>query len=161
MFKKIGFLLFCIVIVLSIALVSSGAGDTYTANLSGGDEVPANDSQSRGQAVFTLSDDGTTLNYRLVVGNINDVLMAHIHLAPEGTNGAVVAWLYPSAPPPQLIAGRSSGVLMEGSITAANLVGPLAGQTIADLVAAIEAGNTYVNVHTSPLPGGEIRGQIQ
>jgi hypothetical protein len=29
-----------------------------------------------------------------------------------------------------------------------------------DLVAEIDSGNTYVNVHTNAFPGGEIRGQI-
>ena len=73
----------------------------------------------------------------------------------------IVAWLYPSAPPQQLIPGRSSGTLGEGTITAADLVGPLAGQRLSDLVAAIDAGNAYVNVHTSQFPSGEVRGQVR
>jgi hypothetical protein len=86
--------------------------------------------------------------------------MAHIHLAPAGANGSVVAWLYPSSPPAQLIPGRSNGILAEGVITAANLIGPLAGGSMEDLLEAMQAGNTYVNVHTVQFPGGEIRGQI-
>jgi hypothetical protein len=162
MFKKIAVLLFCILVLLTIAILSVGAGSaTFTVNLSGRDEVPTNDSRAHGQASFQLSDDGTTLHFRLIVGNIQNVTMAHIHLAPAGELGDPVVWLYPAAPPPQLIEGRSSGILVEGSITAANLVGPLAGGTMADLVAQIEAGNTYVNVHTSAIPSGEIRGQIK
>ena len=57
------------------------------------------------------------------------------------------------------------------SITAGNLVGPLAGQPLSALVDAIEAGNAYVNVHTNDgvpptntgpgdFPAGEIRGQL-
>jgi hypothetical protein len=30
-----------------------------------------------------------------------------------------------------------------------------------DLLEAMRSGNTYVNVHTSQYPGGEIRGQIR
>ena len=37
----------------------------------------------------------------------------------------------------------------------------MAGMTILDLVAQMEAGQTYVNVHTVENPGGEIRGQIR
>jgi hypothetical protein len=33
-------------------------------------------------------------------------------------------------------------------------------QLFADLLAAIRAGTTYVNVHTTAFPGGEIRGQL-
>ncbi len=60
-----------------------------------------------------------------------------------------------------LIPGRSNGPLAVNVITEANLVGPLVGQTLADLIAEMRAGNTYVNVHTNQFPAGEIRGQIQ
>lgn len=133
----------------------------FRTNLSGAEEVPPVDTRARGQAIFKLSKDGSELSYRLIVANLMDVLMAHIHLAPAGQNGGVVVWLYPSAPPPQLIPGRTSGVLATGVITEANLTGALAGKTIADLVAELESGNAYVNAHTQMWPGGEIRGQIR
>jgi hypothetical protein len=123
--------------------------------------VPPNDSLARGQTIFRLSADGQELRYRLVVANLDNVTQAHIHLAPAGVNGPVVAWLYPLAPPAQLIPGRSSGVLATGTITEGDLVGPLAGQPLSALVDAMEAGDTYVNVHTSQFPPGEIRGQIR
>jgi hypothetical protein len=131
----------------------------FVAHLSGGEEVPANDSRAQGQAVFQLRDDG--LHYRLIVANIENVTMAHIHLAPAGANGPVVVWLYPSAPPAQLIPGRSNGVLATGVITSANLVGQLTGQSLDALVEHLTNGNAYVNVHTSQFPGGEVRGQIR
>jgi hypothetical protein len=134
---------------------------TYVAPLSSAQEVPANDSLARGQAVFRVSADGTSIHYRLIVANIENVTQAHIHLAPAGVNGPVVAWLYPDGPPAQLIPGRSSGVLAVGTITDADLVGLLAGQTVSDLVARMDAGEAYVNVHTSQVPPGEIRGQIR
>jgi hypothetical protein len=68
--------------------------------------------------------------------------------------------LPPAAPPPQLIEGRSSGVLGEGVITDASLVGPLAGMTLEDLLEEIMEGNAYVNVHTQQIGAGEIRGQL-
>lgn len=132
----------------------------FSAHLAGAQEVPAVDTRAQGQALFRLSADGMELSYRLIVANIDDVLMAHIHMAPIGENGGVVAWLYPAGPPPQLIEGRVSGVLAEGTLTAADLVGDLAGETLESLVEAIEAGSTYVNVHTSAFPAGEVRGQI-
>jgi hypothetical protein len=81
-------------------------------------------------------------------------------LAPPGVPGPGIAWLYPAAPPAQHIPGRFQGVLAEGVITDANVVGPLAGQGVAALVAAIRVGNAYANVHTVQFPPGEIRGQI-
>jgi hypothetical protein len=35
------------------------------------------------------------------------------------------------------------------------------GKTLADLISAINNGDTYVNVHTQTHPDGEIRGQVQ
>jgi hypothetical protein len=163
--KQNRFVLVLVFALLAIALLTSTAfangRSTYVAHLSGGEEVPSADTNATGQAIFRLSKDGDSLYYKLLVANIENVTMAHIHLAPAGVNGPVVVWLYPSAPPAQLIPGRTNGILMEGTITEANLVGLLAGQSLADLIANIEAGNAYVNVHTSQYPGGEIRGQVR
>ena len=48
-----------------------------------------------------------------------------------------------------------------GSITAASLVGPLAGHSLNDLLSAIRSGNAYSNVHTANFPNGELRGQVR
>jgi CHRD domain len=116
---------------------------------------------AQGQATFRLSKDGKRLIYRLSVTNIKDVSMAHIHLAAAGENGPVVVWLYPSKPPAMVKTGMFSGLLARGTITAANLMGPLKGKSIADLVDELKMGKTYVNVHTKEHPEGEIRGQIE
>lgn len=141
--------------------LKSGKIMTFTAHLSGDQEVPMNDSKATGQAIFKLSKDGTELSYKLIVANLDSLHMAHIHLAPAGVNGGVVVWLYPSGPPPQLIAGTTNGILAEGVITQANLVGALKGLDLEDLVAKFVADSAYVNVHTSQFGGGEIRGQIK
>jgi len=41
------------------------------------------------------------------------------------------------------------------------LMGSLKGKTVNDLIEQIEAGNAYLNIHTSKHPDGEIRGQIK
>jgi len=132
----------------------------YRTHLTGDEEVPVRDTQAQGQAIFQISPDGTSISYKLIVANIENVTQAHIHMAPFGVNGGIVVWLYPAAPPAQLIPGRTQGILGEGVITEASLVGALAGQSLDVLIDAIEAGNTYVNVHTEQFPPGEIRGQI-
>jgi hypothetical protein len=147
----------CAVGLAGTALAES---PTMYATLSGAEEVPANDSNARGVATFRLSSDGQALHYRLNVANIENVTQAHIHVAPAGVNGPVVVWLYPDSPPAQLIPGRTDGVLATGTITAANFVGMLAGQSMDDLLDLMRAGHTYVNVHTSQFPPGEVRGQI-
>ena len=130
---------------------------TFHAILEGDEEVPPVDSDAKGAAIFRTSNDGTELNYRLIVANIEDVTAAHIHLAPRGENGDIVAFLFNPETPTD---GRTNGVLAEDTITSADLVGPLEGSTLSELIDEIEAGNTYVNVHTVDHPSGEIRGQI-
>jgi hypothetical protein len=149
-----------VALTLGLAVMPVAALSHFTAHLSGDEEVPPTVTSATGQVIFTVSKDGTMIHYRLIVANIENVMMSHIHLAPAGVNGAVVVWLYPPSPPPTLIPDRFSGVLAEGTITADDLVGPLAGHPLSDLIDAIVAGNTYVNVHTDQLPSGEIRGQI-
>ncbi|WP_372950105.1 CHRD domain-containing protein [Mariniphaga sp.] len=139
-----------------VALKKAKMVKSFKAHLSGDQEVPPAETNANGQVNFKMSKDGDALHFKLIVANINDVFAAHIHLAPEGINGPVVVALYTSG----LIAGQTNGILAEGVITAENLVGPLSGETLDDLISELEAGNAYVNVHTSVYRGGEIRGQI-
>jgi hypothetical protein len=159
-YKKILTAPMLLVLTLGLAVAPAAANIIFTTHLSGDEEVPPVTTQAQGQAIFKVSPDGTTIHYKIITSNIENVLMAHIHLASAGVNGPIVAWLYPSTPPAVLIPDRTDGVLMEGTITASDLVGPLAGHSLSDLINEMTAGNTYVNVHTSQNPGGEIRGQI-
>jgi hypothetical protein len=136
--------------------------------LTGAQEVPARDTRAQGQAIFHLSDDGKSMDYKLMATNIENVVQAHIHLGRAGVNGNIVVFLYGLVPP---AGGRHNGVLATGTITASNLINDLAGASLDDLVAAMRSGNAYVNVHTNDgvapantgpgdFPGGEIRAQI-
>ena len=177
--KKVRRLIFVIAAIVSLAATATAFADSlqFRTKLSAHQEVMPvgviNNSHARGKAEFKLSKDGTALHYKLDVSNINNVFMAHIHLAPVGVNGPIVVWLFPStAPVPGPVGqGRFNGKIAEGTITAADFVGPLAGHPLSDLVDAIQAGNAYVNVHTNDgvaptntgpgdFPGGEIRGQL-
>ncbi len=132
----------------------------FTAHLSA--EAPGVESSATGEAIFKVSKDRKSIHYKLIVANINDVLMAHIHLRPEDSqNGPIVVWLYPAAPPALLIPGKTNGILAEGDFTADNFMGPLDGMSFSDLLNDIQAGLTYVNVHTTAYPGGEIRGTLK
>ena len=153
-------------------------GGNFGTPLSADEEVmPAgviNTSNARGNAIFQLNADGTELSYKLIVANISNVFQAHIHSAPEGSNGGIVVWLYPSTAttPGPTGGGRIDGVIAEGVITSANLVGSLAGQPLSALLTLIRNAGAYVNVHTSDgvlpantgpgdFPGGEVRGQVE
>ena len=152
------------------ALGTAGAQPTtFVAHLDGSQEVPARDTPAVGQAIFQLNADGTELRYRLIASNIENVTAAHIHLAPAGVNGGIVAFLFGGV---AAGGGRTDGVLATGTITSASLIGTLAGASLATLVSAMRDGIAYANVHTNDgvaptntgpgdFPGGEIRGQIR
>jgi CHRD domain len=152
-----------IVFILGISLlvpIASAQKTKFEATLSGKNEVPAVESSAQGRATFQLSKTGKSLLYTISVTGIEDPMMAHIHMGAAGKDGPPVVPLYPTKAHPAKM-GKVSGVLARGSITAARLVGPLKGKTLADLLEQIRAGNTYVNVHSKAHPGGEIRGQVE
>jgi hypothetical protein len=135
--------------------INSALGQqSFSAELSGGDEVPPVDTNATGIANF--QDNVQTVNYQLSVSDLVNVTQAHIHRGEEGENGKIVVTLYNTTMP----TGPMSGLLSQGNITAANLVGPLAGQQLTDLTSIMDNGTAYVNVHTKDFPDGEIRGQI-
>lgn len=157
--------IFGIALLLAALVIGTGFADAqgsrFVARLSAQEAVPQTNSVATGLAVFQTSADGTRLFYRLEVTNIENMLMAHIHIGPPGQSGPIVVWLYPYRPPARLIPGAFSGVVATGTITEENLVGPLQGKSLSALLAEIQGGNAYVNVHTSRFPAGEIRGQIR
>jgi hypothetical protein len=155
----------------------NASGGNFGAPLNAAEEVMPpgveNTSTAAGNTIFRLNRAGTELSYQLIVANIENVVAAHIHLAPAGANGGVVVWLYPSTAvggvPPG--GGPINGVIAEGTITESDFVGALATQPMSALIAHIKAANAYVNVHTNDgvpptntgpgdYPGGEIRGQV-
>lgn len=169
-----------LVFVLVSALVAggaalAGANLNWSTHASGDLESPPRATHGQGQAIFHLSEDGTEVQYKLVASNIENVFMAHIHVGTPGSNGPIVVWLYPSTAVNVLAplgAGRTDGVLVTGTFTAANLTGPLAGRPLSELVAALDGGGAYVNFHTNDgvaptntgagdFPGGEIRADVR
>ena len=140
------------------------SSSNFQAHLNGATMLPPNSSIAQGEAIFSLSKDSSSIHYKLIVANIDDVFMAHIHIGGSATTkGKIAVWLYgdQSNPPSGLIPGRFDGTLAEGTITDADLTGPMADSTITDLVHEFMKGDAYVIVHTTQNPGGEIRGHIQ
>ena len=133
-------------------------------------------SGAHGDAHFSLSKDGTMLNYHFEAAGFGTPLfMAHIHLGPTGANGPIMVWLFgdqTNAPFPLLrgddgpFTGSMSGVLTEADLDMlsaddrANLAS-LGVNTFADVITNIMNGNAYVNLHTTANIPGEIRGQVK
>ena|SRR5258705_1872574 len=125
---------------------ASAATLTFEANLDGLQEVPPNASPAFGFAQLTLDDVSgfvtiTTGTYQDLLGGATG---AHIHgLSGPGVSSGIILPLTVDTP------GATTGTF-SGS-------GTLTGAQVAGMI----AGDTYVNVHSSVFPGGEIRGQLE
>lgn len=128
-----------------------------TAELIGLSEVPPNASPAFGEAIVSYDAANNSLSYTITFQDLlAPATAAHIHFGVPGISGPVI-FPFTHAGPPAATSGSFAGTL-----TAADLIPRLTSgiNTFADAIAAIEMGNTYVNIHDSVLPGGEIRGQL-
>jgi len=156
--KKLFLSLLMIVVLLadSTPVFADSELMTQTA-LTGLKEVPAVATNMRGNAEIEIEND--ELNVVLSVkGNTNDIFAAHIHCAPPGVNGPIGVTLFMGS------FMDESGVLVDQTFTAPDPGNDCDWATIADVAAAIQNANAYVNVHTTAasggVPSGEIRGNL-
>jgi hypothetical protein len=142
---------------------SSQSDKIFSARLTGDKEVPPVDTDATARIRLT-SNSQDSLDYQLSVSNLNGVVTgAHIHRGTAGTNGPVVANLNIGGAFASASAGGGAATTSTstgGTISSAELKGPLAGKHISDLIKLIEDGQAYVNIHTRQHPNGEIRGQL-
>jgi len=168
------------VVLSSIAFIPSLAAwadgpKRLEADLVGYNEPPSISTPASGEFDARLLNDDQEIHYRLSYGGFEagtTVLQAHIHLGQRGVNGGISVWLCgnPSVTPPVNPPIGVQGcppfpATIEGIIKPEHVIGPTAQGITAgefnELVRAIRAGATYVNVHTNRFPGGEIRDQIR
>ena len=160
-----------LVILALVASVGIGACDeddddedsnNYVATLTGAAERPT-PVTTTATGSFTLTDNGASMSYVLNVNGLTGTVSgAHIHAVPRSgvaaadTTGGIVVNLNPAT-------GVTTGILAQGTITQANILGlggaaPISMDSLRTL---INAGRTYVNVHTTPgNAAGLIRGTI-
>jgi len=144
--------------------------NSFQARLRGSNEAPAVSTGAQGAFSMKIARDGSEFSYVLTFSGIEGtVTQAHIHLGQPNVSGGIMIWLcqtttnQPSTGPSVPVCPNPGGTVT-GTVNAANVIGP-AGQGVsagefAEALAAIHRGLAYANVHSSKIPGGEIRGQI-
>jgi CHRD domain-containing protein len=146
----------------TIAFGDEGRGGGFRAKLDGYQEVPSKSTIARGTFRARIVG-GNTIHYTLEYANAETpAAQAHIHFAQRHTNGGISAFLCgggdkPPCPP-------TSGTVT-GIIDPSDVIGPgdqgIEPGSMPELIRAMKAGATYVNVHTARFGGGEFRGQIR
>jgi hypothetical protein len=144
----------------------SSEATSFTAALSGANEVPAVTTPATGTATLSVSNNQIT--YTISATDLQNAILGHIHLAPAGQNGDVRLNLCGTGDP-QPVCASGPGTVVVATGTNGTTVGdpPI---TFEELLSAMRTGGAYVNVHTNAPgctqgqpgcnPGGEIRGQI-
>ena len=158
-------------LMLAAALPASAAILHYRAILNGPSEAPPNLSPGTGVAEVTIDNVANTMQVAASFsGLLGNTSACHIHAptAVAGTGTAGVATMTPAFTGFPL--GVTSGSMdhtfdltltatYNGPFVTAN--GGTAAGAEAALLAAIAAGKAYFNIHTTVVPGGEIRGFLQ
>src|SRR5215203_6136680 len=156
--------------VLSVLTVVTAQNfKTIKEVLTGYAETPSAVSTS-GNGIFNarISNDGEQIDWELSYSDLEgEVLQSHIHFGQKSVTGPISVFLctnlgngpagtQPCPAPPATI----SGTITAAEVTnLANERGISAGE-LEELISAIRAGATYVNIHSTRWPGGEIRSQI-
>jgi CHRD domain len=150
----------------TVAMASADDGD-QRERLTGYEEVPALSTPGVGE--FRASRSSDEIEYRLTFSDLEtDATQAHIHFEIRTNNGPIVVFLCSNLGngPAGTQTCPPAGGTIRGTITPADVGAGAAGAGIAagefdEFVRAIQAGATYVNVHSVGRPGGEIRAQLE
>jgi hypothetical protein len=154
---------------LALASPAYAVDLVYVASLSGPAESPTNSSPGTGFAMVTINPDALTMRIQVTFsGLIGATTASHIHcctLVPflDTAGVATTTPTFPSFP-----LGVTSGTydmtfavdpLTPGTWNPAflTIVGGIAN-ALPTLLAGLDNGTAYFNIHTSDFPGGEIRG---
>jgi hypothetical protein len=162
-------------VIMAALMLSAPAANaipmTFTADLSGANELPNPvPSPGTGLATVVLDPTAQTIQISATFSGLTSptITGAHIHCcAPFGTNAGVATTtpVFPGFPQVGTSGTYSSPVfdltqpLIYNSAFVAMFPGGIP-QAEAALIAGIEGGQTYFNIHTSNFTGGEIRGQL-
>jgi hypothetical protein len=154
----------------SVALADDNGttGNSLHEQLTGYAETPlALSTTGDGRFRVQIDERRQKISYELSYSGLEgDVTQAHIHFGSPSQSGGISVFLCTNLGngPAGTQACPPAPATISGTIRPADVIGP-AGQGIAagefaELVDAIRAGSTYVNVHSTKYEGGEIRAQL-
>ena len=158
----------------SYATADSGKKNLKTGALNGYQENPDISTGATGSFEISIDDAARSFTYELTYSGLEgSVAQAHIHFAKPAVNGGITLFLCSNlgnGPAGTPACPTTPTASVSRTVGASAILSPAVGTTnqgIAagadgwdELVAALRAGHTYANVHSSTWPGGEIRAQI-
>jgi hypothetical protein len=155
-------------VTVAATVAVAGGGDSIREELTGYEEtLVALSTTGNGSFKARIDEGQQRIDFRLRYDELEgDVTQAHIHLGARAQSGGISVWLCTNlnnGPVGTPTCPAEPGTV-SGTITPVDVVGPAAQGITAgqfdELVDAIRAGVTYVNVHSTLYGGGEIRAQL-
>ena len=164
--KIVASAMLCGLFAAAVAFAGGKGPVKAKASLSGFEEVPSIVTPGSGKFTATIDSVTQEIHWELSYSDLEGVPMqAHIHIGNKATNGAVTAFLCTNlGNAPAQVCPNSPGTV-SGTIAPSDILGP-ANQGVAagdfdSLLKAIQAGATYVNLHSTTFLSGELRGQVK
>lgn len=148
---------------------SGGEENIIREQLTGYQEDPSTISTNgKGQFLVQINEETQEISYRLSYTTlVGAVTQAHIHFGGKAQSGGISVFLCSNLGngPAGTQSCPPAPATITGTIKPADVIGPavqgIAAGEFAELIAAIRARATYVNVHSTTYPGGEIRAQLE
>lgn len=152
----------------ALAFAAPAQALLYTGQLLGSNEVPPNASPGNGLVNVDFDIVAHTMAIDVTFADlIGTTAAAHIHCCAAPGANAGVATTTPSFPsfPNGVSSGSYSRIFdtLDAATYSAAFLGASGGTAAgaeAALLAALDAGRTYFNLHTTAFPGGEIRANL-
>jgi CHRD domain len=172
--RRLAVLITVVALVSATTVVLAQGFKKISEFLVGYNEVPSVSTTGNGTFNARISNDESRIDWELSYSDLQGaVQQSHIHFGNVGVNGGITVFLctnlgngpagtQPCPAPPATISGTIVAADVSPNIPAtlaARNQGLNTGE-IDELIAAIRAGATYVNIHSTLWPGGEVRSQI-
>ena len=144
--------------IISSSVIAQQSQAHFIANLSGKSAIPPNPSAvATGKTTFTVTDGGKKMSYSINATRINHVDNVVLVHWPTGANRASNIVLLRTGAE-HGATGPTNGVSVQGTITSSDLVGPLKGKHISDLVKDMLDGNVdlWVTTTTNLMIAGKV-----
>ena len=151
-------LLAALMCLLVAAAPVAWADETFKATLNGDQEVPPVVTDTTGKFKLQLNQAEAEAEITLTVNDGVRIRQAHLHCAPVGVNGPIVAFLAGDNAAGYNVDGKW---IANATLTDTSISNPACGATLSALAASMRAGNVYANVHSVANPNGVIRGQVE
>lgn len=154
---------FLLLTLVAFGLSTTAGAATYTGTMLGMYEVPSTGSPAMGFTTLTIVDDSMTVSVNWSGLTGGPASMAHVHCCTAPGTNTSVAVGYSGFPAATSGTYTATFNLLDSSIYTSAFLAASGGTATAArdaLIAGLNGGLAYSNIHDATFPGGEIRANL-